>query len=135
MTNLKRKLGFLALVCLATGCGATLGDGGRPYHTNRFVGTWKGFDKLGQTMVFTLKPDGRLTVDTTGLNRRFTRTGTYAIDPSSDPYGFNFKLQGGREIRTICKLIDDKHLAFENISSSDWRPQQFGKRRIVLIRQ
>lgn len=106
-----------------------------PTAANPFVGTWKGFDKVGRAMLYRLGADGKLELEVTEMDGRFTRTGTYRIDTSTTPAQFDVHFSDGRELRTICRLIDASHLAFENVDGGERRPLQFGRRRIVLFRR
>jgi len=127
MNHLKRALCGVALLAVTAGCGASPEDA--------IVGNWSGTDEFGQTMVWKLDGGGDLEVQLISDGGNSSRSGTYTYDPTSEPAQFNIKLSDRDEIQTILEVVDEQHIAFENVNSSDDRPEEFGDRKIVLERQ
>ena len=124
----------LGVISIAAGCGATEAGNGDSSTKDPYLGTWKGEDPFGQTMVLTLKEKDRLTLNISSSRGSFSKRGSYTIDPSQTPSHFNITLSD-RQIKTIAKLAYDRHFVFESINSADARPTKFGDRKIVLTRQ
>ena len=134
MRKTRAAVCYAGVLLILAGCGSSLGGGPEAQPRNPYLGEWQGQDAFGQTMNFKLADDGRLTLRVSGRRGSWTKTGTYKIDTSHNPAHFDIKLQD-REIKTICKLVDEKHLAFESIGSSRSRPKKFGGEKIVLKRK
>jgi len=126
MNHLTKALCGVALLAVTAGCGAS--------PDAAIVGDWKGTDEFGQTMVWKLD-GGDLEVQLISDEGSSSRLGKYTYDPTSEPAQFNIKLDDRDEIQTILEVVDDQHIAFENVNSSDERPEEFGDRKIVLERQ
>lgn len=124
-----------ALLAAMAGCGLSMAGNNKVSGKKAYLGTWKGTDFLGQTMVLTLKEDGHLDLNVSAGKRSFTKRGTYKIDTSCDPAHFDIDLSDRGQIETIMKLIDNDRLAFENIGSSNSRPSQFGEGKMIFKRQ
>ncbi len=131
MFGLTKRLSVVACLAFVAGCGSA----SAPESTPDIIGVWRGTDQVGQIMECTFNPQGRLTVKISGANGSFNKRGTYKVDLSQDPAHLDIKLDDREEIHTILDHIDDKHLAFENINSSEERPTKFGDRKIVFKRQ
>jgi hypothetical protein len=98
------------------------------------VGSWGGRSVLGEPLVLTFSKNGRIRVEYT--RHGTVNSGSFWLDRSTDPIGFDYQLDGRGRIKTIIEFPGADTLAFEEVgSSSEPRPVAFGRHRLVFTRR